>query len=386
MAKKVAVLGGGAVAQTMAAELSLLGYSVHLYDLPEVAKRYLGEVLERRRIELGGLQMNFRWIRREGVAEIELVTTDVGEAVRGVERVLVAIPATYQERLFERLIPHLEDGQVIAIFPDNFGSLILRWMMRERGCEANVVVGGFSSTPYGTRLEAPGRVNCVLRIAHLVYDALPSRDVDRFHAAVGELPIFDGTPRVERGDTVVGVGLSNPNPVVHVPGSILSVGPMEVSELEGIFGIPKGKWSMYKYGLSPAVSRVQYAFHLEERRIAGALGVGMVEHPEEHFFWKMSVMGMEYWAPFVDVIALPIEGPTSVEHRYFTEDIGVGCSVRYQLARKLGVEVPIIEAMMRIGSVVCKRDFFREGRSLRELGLEDLRREQILGYLRKGSA
>jgi len=29
------------------------------------------------------------------------------------------------------LIPCLEDGQVITLFPDNFGSLILRRMMRE---------------------------------------------------------------------------------------------------------------------------------------------------------------------------------------------------------------------------------------------------------------
>ena len=43
-----------------------------------------------------------------------------------------------------------------------------------------------------------------------------------------------------RSDTIFGVDLSNPNPVVHVPGSILNVGAMEVSEMEGILGIPKG--------------------------------------------------------------------------------------------------------------------------------------------------
>ncbi len=226
------------------------------------------------------------------------------------------------------MIPYLEDGQVISIFPDNFGSLMLKNMMYDKDCDVDVIIGGWSSMPYGVRVEEPGKVDCLNRTCRLLGDSLPSKDGDKFLEHLKGIPAFDGTMEIERGDTIIGVDLSNPNPVVHVPGSILNVGAMEVSEMEGILGIAKGKYSMYKYGMSPAVSRVQFAFYQEEVKIADAIGVKIAEHQEGQFFSHGSIMGVEYLAPFTDVLFPPIVGPDSVEHRYFTEDITVGTVVR----------------------------------------------------------
>ena len=382
--KPVAVLGGGVCAQTFAAELSLAGYKVRLYELPELAPETLGTVLQTHEIELGGKQLNFKWFRRAGVAKVDVITTEISEALKGAGLVIVAIPAKGHKPFFEKMIPCLEDGQIVSIFPDNFGSLMLRNMMREKGSDVNVIVGGWSSMPYGVRIVEPGKVDCILRTRELLCDALPSKDGDVFFQTLEGIPAFDGTMELKRGDTIIGVDLSNPNPVVHIPGSVLNVGAMEVSEMEGTLGIPKGKYSMYKYGMSPAVSRVQFAFYQEERKIADAMGIRMIEYREDQFFWKGSVMGIEYWAPFVDVIIPPIVGPDSIEHRYFTEDIPVGTVVRYHLAQKFGVEVPIIESLVRLGSVICNQDFLKEGISLKELGIEDLTKDQIIRYVREG--
>lgn len=382
--KPIAILGGGVCAQTFAADLSLEGYSVRLYELPEFAPETLGEVLETHEIELGGKQLNFKWFKREGIANVDVVTTDISEALKGAGLVILALPAKGHRPFFEKMIPYLEDGQMVSIFPDNFGSLLLRNMMREKGCEAEVIIGGWTSMPYGTRIVRPGKVDCILRIRELQCDALPSKDGDAFFEALKGLPAFDGILELKRADTVIGVGLSNPNPVVHVPGSLLNVGAMEVSEMEGTLGIAKGKYSMYKYGMSPAVSRTQLAFYQEERKLADAMGIKMIEYRDDQFFWKGTVMGIEYWVPYADTILPPIVGPDSVEHRYFTEDIPVGTVIRYHLAKKFGVEVPIIESMIRIGSVVCNQDFLKEGISLKELGIEDLDKEGIVRYVREG--
>ena len=382
--KPVAVLGGGACAQTFAAELTLAGYEVRLYELPELAPETLGEVLKTHEIELGGKQLNFKWFRRAGVAKVDCVTTEISEALKGAGLVIVAIPAIGHKPFFEKMIPYLEDGQMVSVFPDNFGSLMLRRMMREAGCGAKVIVGGWSSMPYGVRMMEPGKLDCILRIRELICDALPSKDGDEFFETMKGIPAFDGTVELKRGDTIVAVDLANPNPVIHVPGSILNVGAMEVTEMEETLGIPKGKYSMYKHGMSPAISRVQFAFYQEERKIADAMGIKMAEYREDQFFWKGSIMGIEYWVPFVDVIMPPIVGPDSVEHRYFTEDIPVGTVVRYHLARKFAVDVPIIESLIQLGSAVCKRDFLKEGISLGQLGIEDLTKEQIKSYLREG--
>jgi len=382
--KPIAILGGGACAQTFAAEFSLTGYEVHLYELPELAVESLGDVLKSHRIEIGGKQLNFKWFRRTGVAKVDVVTTEITEALKGAGLLIVAIPAKGHKAFFEKMIPCLEDGQVISIFPDNFGSLMLKNMMREKRININVMIGGWSSMPYGVRIIEPGKLDCIIRIRNLLCDALPNTDGDKFFEILKGIPAFDGAVELKRGDTIIGVDLSNPNPAVHIPGSILNVGAMEVSEMEGILGIPSGKYSMYKYGMSPAVSRVQLAFYQEERRIADAMGIKIIEHREDQFFWKGSIMGIEYWVPFADVVLPPIVGPDSVEHRYFTEDIPVGAVVRYNLAKKLGVEIPITESLIRLGSVICKRDFLKEGISLKELGIEDLNKEQIIRYVRDG--
>lgn len=382
--KPVAILGGGACAQTLAAEFTLAGHEVRLYELPELAAGSLGDVLRTHEIHLEGPQVNFKWFKRVGVAKVGVVTTEISEAMRGAGLVIVAIPAKGHKPFFEKMIPCLQDGQVISIMPDNFGCLVLRDMMRQKGCDANVMVGGWSSMPYGVRVVEPGRVNLIARTRELLGDALPSKDGGEFLDILRGIPAFDGTMEVKRGDTIIGVDLSNPNPVVHVPGSVLNVGAMEVSEMEGTLGIPKGKYSMYKYGMSPAVSRVQLAFYQEERRIADAMGIEMIEYREDQFFWKASVMGVEFWSPFADVIIPPIAGPTSVEHRYFSEDIPVGTVARYNLARKFGVDVPVISAMVWLGSAICNRDFVKEGTCLKELGIEDLSKEEIIEYLREG--
>src|SRR5690625_5654117 len=71
------------------------------------------------------------------------------------------------------MIPHLEDGLVIHIFTDNFGTLLLRKLMKELGCTKDIIVGGWSSSPFGTRLETVGGV--VFPICRIGYRAITLR-------------------------------------------------------------------------------------------------------------------------------------------------------------------------------------------------------------------
>jgi len=145
--KPIAILGAGACGQTFAADLSLAGYKVHLYELPHFASISLGNVLETKKIELGGLQRNFKWFRRTGIASIDLVTMNMAEALEGAGLILVTVPALGHKTFFEEMSSHLVDGQVISIFPDNFGSLLLREILNRKKCEAKLVIGGWSSMP-----------------------------------------------------------------------------------------------------------------------------------------------------------------------------------------------------------------------------------------------
>ena len=75
--KPVAILGGGACGQTFAADFILAGYEVNLYEMVNFADKTLGPVLESNEITLSGEQRNFKWFKREGLAKINLITTDM---------------------------------------------------------------------------------------------------------------------------------------------------------------------------------------------------------------------------------------------------------------------------------------------------------------------
>ncbi|WP_048086492.1 NAD/NADP octopine/nopaline dehydrogenase family protein [Ferroglobus placidus] len=196
------------------------------------------------------------------------------------------------------------------------------------------------------------------------------------------MPIL-ATAKIEQTDTVLGVGLENQNPVVHVPGSILNVGAMEVSQREDVLGVKKGEWSLYKHGMSPAVVRVIEKYYEEVKKIAKAIGISLIEYSKEQFYHKHTIMKESFIAPFYEASPIMgIKGPLSVEDRYFTEDIPVGALTAWRLAKKFGVSVPTIESLIRLGSIICQRDFFKEGRRLEDYGIEGMTRSELLSYLK----
>jgi opine dehydrogenase len=277
------------------------------------------------------------------------------------------------------MIPHLEDGMIVSLFPDNYGSLMFRKMV---GDEVRVIVGGWISAPYGTRMIKPGKIDCMIRAYRFRGDTLPSKDWNKFLKMQKDLPFFL-TATLEKADTVIAVGLENANPIVHVPGSILNVGAMEVSQREDVLGVGKGEWSLYKHGMSPAIVRVIEAYYAEILRIAEAIGIEIIRFRKEQFYHKHTIMREAFIAPFYEVSSIMgIKGPLSVEDRYFTEDIPVGCVTAWQLARKFRVSVPVIESLITLGSIICQRDFFKEGRSLEDYGIDGLSKDELLKFLR----
>ena len=403
MKNKAAVLGGGACGQMFAADLSLAGWEVHLYELPEFRSEF-EDVINGKKIEIVGNQLNSKGLdlssiadidvattnleevlekqfKRGGTADIDVVTTNIEEALEGVDLINVCVPAVGHEAFFQTMMPHLKDRQIISVFPDNFGSLVLRKMLRERNAGANIIVGGWDTMPGAFRLVKPGKVDCVCRAVHLRADTLPSTDWEDFFEVMKDFPLFDPA-EIAHGDTVIDIGLSNPNPAVHCVGTLLSIGAME--------NAPPESFDLYRDGLSPSIARAMVAFYHEECLIANALGVDIAHHADEDFMSRTNIMvehylGKELTVGFDEV--WPVENPTgpfSVESRYLTEDIPMGTCARYSLARYFDVEVPIIESIIRLASAVCGRDFMQECRSVEKIGLSGMSRDEILIYLREG--
>ncbi|HHW07040.1 MAG TPA: NAD/NADP octopine/nopaline dehydrogenase [Clostridia bacterium] len=393
--KPIAVLGGGAVAKASAADCALAGARVRICDLPPFAEKTLFGIKEQG-IKLYGDQLNLYGFERSGWAKMEKVTTDVAEAVEGCGIVIVATPAAGHKPFFKQLIPAMEDGMVIHIFPDNYGSLLLRKMMREAGCTKKVIVGGWSSAPYGCRVDVKGgvilpRVRAYYRAINLRGAALPMADQEAFLESakyMGNMDAITNGDGVVSGDTVMDTGFSNVNPVLHCPGTILGVGTMENWGV--IYGEDKYQFSIYSHTYCPSIAQVQYAFYQEQCRLAEAMGVGIQKFEKEQFFHRESILGAEYMGPDYRI---PFDqqnyiqlgtGPHTIHNRYITEDIPVGCHVYHELGKKFGVKTPVIDSMINLASAMLETDFYAKGYTLDYLGIGHMTKEQLLRYLHEG--
>ncbi len=393
--KPIAVLGGGAVAKAVSADSVLGGNKVRICDLePFAAKTLFG--VEKQGVRFYGDQLNLHGFSREGTAKYDLVTTNVADAVRGAGQIIVCTPALGHRPFFEKLIPCLEDGQVIHIIPDNFGSLILRKMMREAGCTKKVIIGGWSSSPYGSRVDIKGGVilpsiRVYYRAITLRGAALPTADNEAFIASSKFIGAFGGVWNGEgaaAGNTVMDTGFSNVNPVLHCPGVILGVGVME--NFGVVFGDDKSKFSIYSHAYCPSISRVQLQFYREQCALAQAMGVGIQEYDEKDFFSRENLLGQEYMGkdyviPFEEQDPIQFgTGPFTVHNRYITEDIPVGCHVYHELGKKFGVATPIVDSMISLASVMAEQDFYKTGYTLDYLGLGHMDKAAMLRYLNEG--
>lgn len=389
----VAILGGGAVGKAVGADCALGGNKVRICDLEPYASVTLAN-LNRTGITLKGNEKNKYGFKRTGTAHFDMITTDVEECVKGAKIIIVAVPSVAHDTFFEKLVPVLEDDMIIHIIPDNYGTLKLRKKMRELGCKKKVIIGGWSSAPYGARVVTEGSVMTsevflVYRAITLRGAALPTTDQEDFLESSKYLGCFDSITQGDGptgGNTVLDIGFSNVNPVLHCPGTLLGVGVME--NWGKIFGgNDKYTYSIYSHAYCPSIAEVQYAFYLEELELAKAIGVSVQEYPKKNFLSRTSILGPEYMGedcivPFDEQYETAYgTGPFTIQNRYITEDIPVGCHIYHELGKKYGVKTKVIDSMITLASVMTGHDFYSEGMTLDDLGIGHLDKEQLLRYL-----
>lgn len=394
----IAVLGGGAVGKTCAADCKLAGREVRLYSRSGKSLEYI----DKAGILFDGIQRNLYGFERSGRARLDVVSTDMAEVVKGAGLIIIGIPAHAHEHYLRTLVPLLEDGQVIHIFTDNYASLLLRKYMREMGCSKKVIIGGWSSAPYGTRIESVSgfkmpHVAAKYRAITLRGASQPMTDIEEFMESTKYMPCMDAVTYGNgpvAGDTVLDIGFSNVNPVIHVPASILGVSSMENWSL--VYGNAPDSYSMYSHGLCPSICRVQYQFYEEEKALAKAIGIKIPEYTYEMFFSRRSILTQEYMGldkNGKDNVVFPLDkpcdegntGPNNIDHRYITEDIPVGCKIYHDLGLKFGVPTPIIDTMIVLGGGIHEKDFFKESKySLDYIGIGNMERNALLKYLYEG--
>jgi len=358
MEKPITILGGGNGGHQMAVDLTLRGFEVILCEHPNFKPNFKN-TLETGEIETTGIV--------EDKAKIHKVTMNFEEALQNSEIVYLVVPAIAHKSFFDKMIPHLKDGQIVVIWAGDAGALRLAKRLKEEASNKNIKIAETNTLPYGTRLIGPSKVELFVKAKKMLFSAFPAKDT----YSTLEL-IKDTFPTLEPTDNILSVSFSNPNPTVHPPGTLLNIGRIQWS---------KGEFYLYKEGITEAPARIIRKVYDETLAVANSFGFKMREFDDEQFRNPCSIMCVDFWAPFDKAgIVANMRGPSSIYNRYITEDLPYGLVHRSQLGNLVNIPTPIIDSIIHLGAAVCEMDFWK-GRTLEDLGLAGMTKEQIMEFV-----
>lgn len=358
--RKIVVMGGGHGARTIAADMTLAGHTVTLFEFEQFHEN-VKDIFESGKIEISGKA-------RQGVAEIDRLTHDIAEAIDDVELIIIVVPALVHRIYAEALVPHLKDGMNVVLVPGTFGSLEFFNCIRENGCKADITVSELDTLPYATRIQTPTSVR--------VFHNLPSFGMGVFPAVhtkrIGGI-FKDLYPGVFSYRDVLEAGLSNCNPIIHPLGVLMNAGRIEYA---------RGEFWYYEEGITASTAKAMEALDDERIAIGDKLGLQLPRQSEALHSVGYGPKG-DLWEVLKGSKGLtPIKGPTSVSNRYVTEDIPIGLVCWSQLGEMLGIKTPLMRATIELGIAVSGTDYWETGRTLQRCGIADMMAEQLCQYVK----
>lgn len=346
---RITVLGGGNTAFSMAANLALAGNEVLLWEHPDFAHT-LDPIGQSLTIHLDGTA-------RSGAAKLAGVTTDPAEALAWSETLVCSVPSYAHQPFLEQLLPHLNPGHILALLPGNLGALAAAHALREAGVEG-VIVAESDTAPYVCRKSAPDRAVIWGTVTGLGIGVAPASQTDEAMPVLRAL--FPGAVAYK---SALHAGLSALNPVVHPPGVLMNAGRIERS---------RGEFWFYEEGVTPSVVKVIEGVDRERLALGAALGLTLTPVAEAFHQAGFGPRG-DFWATINGSQMLTaLRAPGQVETRWLTEDIPYGLASWALVGDRLGVETPVIDALVTLASVTLGRDFRAETRDLGQLGLASL--------------
>lgn len=332
MDKKIAVLGCGATGCVTAAWLTKRGFEVTLCDLENHSS-------------------DFKEIREQGGILIEgnvdfsspvmphLLTNDFEKTLQENRRVIVCCAASRHDALAEACRPYLTSDHSILITPGNLGAVIFR-----EAAVAETAIGEVSGNLWACRRLSSGRFVTALPLGKIFVAAYPSCDNDKLIKTFED--IFD----MEKGLNIVETTLNSPNVASHLPGTILNAVAIEKIK----------DFCLFMDGLSPVlIDCIEFV----ENELDAVLEKAGLRRYKGHSRTLMNMLLENEKHPEFEVFR-SLDGPSSLSHRYLTEDAECGVALLVSMAKKLEVDVKNTEAFLQLAGALVGADYQKTGRTI----------------------
>jgi opine dehydrogenase len=343
----------------MAGHLAVLGFPVMLYS----RDRHKLEELE----TAGGLELDGEI---QGFVSGVKLTSSPEEAAAFSDVLMVVVPAFAHGEVARTLAPHLRDGHIVVLNPGRtLGAIEFEHTLRQHGCLAQVVVAETQSLLYACRIVAPGKVRVFSIKRRVPVAALPAwRTVNVVRRLRRAFPQF------VTASHILETGLDNIGAIFHPTPTILNLARIEQGS----------SFDYYHDGISPAVARV--LARMDEERLTVARELGMVARSAREWLADTyGASGIDLHEAIMNTKAYKgIKAPGEVNTRYILEDVPTGLVPISSLGEMVDVPTPTMDAVIELASVITGQNFRASGRSLQNLGLDDLDVGELHRYILEG--
>jgi opine dehydrogenase len=336
----------------MAGHLALMGYEVNIYNRTE--ERLWGIKAT------GGIRLEGEV---EGFGKVNLATTEIKEALRGVDFIMVVVPATAHSFMADACAPHLKNGQIVILHPGRtFGALEFKQIVKKTNPDVDVIVAETQTFIYASRVLGPGHAK-VFRIKNSI--PIASVRAHKIPEVIKRLKTVYS--QFVPGDNIFKTSFDNIGAVFHPAICLLNAGWIE--DLE--------EFQFYIQGITRSVAMVLEQVDKERVLVAESLGIRALTASEWLFLAYGAVGKSLYDAVHANPGYRGIMAPTTLNMRYVTEDVPQSLVPISSVGKKFDVPTPVIDSIIQLASCINGTDYWSIGRTVEKLGIEKLNLKEL---------
>jgi opine dehydrogenase len=361
--EKYTVIGSGHGGKAMAAHLALMGFKVTLFN--RTAEHV--SILKKR----GGIDLESYDGGPHGFGKLANVTSDYAAAIKGAHVIMVVVPSSAHVEVAKGMAAHLKNGQIIILHPGRTcGAIEFAKVLHDQDCSADVTIAEAETFIYASRSDGPAQAR-IFRIKEAVpLAALPATRTASVLAAIE--PAY---PQFIDGINVLNTGLNNMGAIFHPALTILNAGWIEATH---------GDYQFYIDGVTPSVGRLLETLDRERVTVASSMGIRARTSLE----WLKLAYDTDGDDLYEAIHNQPgyygIKAPPTLKHRYIFEDVPMSLVPIAAMGARYGVSVRGIDSIIRLACIIHHTDYWRRGRTLDRLGLEQLSVSEITRYVNEG--
>ena len=302
-----------------------------------------------------------------GFESIDLLTTDIDQAIAYSDILILPVPSFAQEPLFKQMLPYLKSNQTIVLMPGNYGSLALNQLKIELGYQdLNLNFVDAISIPWATRITGNAEIAILGMKSFLPIAALPASKTEEILALLQ--PIFP--LKLTALENVIAAGLENINFGGHPLMTTLNIGLLE--------NFP-GKFNYYTDCCSPATAKACESMDKERLAVGEAMGLALKSELEAmNELYEMDAKSVYELNKTSQTHGSVNGAPDSSTNRYITEDVPYLLVPCVEFAKLLGVKTPIAISVLHLTNAFNEADYFNSGRTLEKMGLSSMTLPEIL--------